>query len=77
MAEVTIKKDLCKGCQLCIVYCPVGHLALSLQLNKRGVRFAQIKERTHCTGCGYCFLMCPDTCISVIAENKQKKEIKK
>lgn len=71
MAEVTVKKDSCKGCRLCIIYCPAQHLVLSSKLNKRGVRFAQIKEGTQCTGCSFCFLMCPDSCIKVITEKKE------
>jgi len=63
--EIEIKKDKCKGCQLCIFYCPLRHLELSSQLNKKGVRFAKIKEGSKCTGCGFCFLICPDNCIEI------------
>jgi 2-oxoglutarate ferredoxin oxidoreductase subunit delta len=69
MAEVTIKKDKCKGCYLCILYCPTKHLTISSQLNKRGVSFAALKEGTRCAGCGFCFLVCPESCIEVYDQN--------
>ena len=68
MAEVRIKKDKCKNCGLCIVYCPSKCLELSPELNRRGVKFAKVKQGAKCTGCGFCFLICPDNCIEVYAE---------
>lgn len=68
---VVIDKDRCKSCNLCIVYCPVKHLQLSSQLNKRGVRFAQTVLATGCIGCGICFFMCPETCIEVYEKEKK------
>ncbi|MBN2484321.1 MAG: 4Fe-4S dicluster domain-containing protein [Candidatus Omnitrophica bacterium] len=66
--SVTIKKDKCKGCKLCVIYCPTKHLRLSDTLNKRGVHYAEINETTQCVGCGRCYLMCPDCCIEIIEE---------
>jgi 2-oxoglutarate ferredoxin oxidoreductase subunit delta len=66
--EVKISKDKCKGCQFCVFYCPVKHLEMSKELNKRGVKFAKTKKETKCIGCGFCFLMCPDSCIEVYEE---------
>ena len=66
--KVTIKKDKCKGCGLCIVYCPVKHLEVSSELNKKGVKFAQTKKINKCIGCGFCFYICPDCCIKVYEE---------
>ena len=65
MAKVEIKKDRCKGCELCIVHCPTKHLKLSKELNKRGVKFVETVDGTKCVGCGICFMMCPDCCIEV------------
>ena len=73
MAKVRIDKDKCKGCGLCILYCPVKKLEFSLDLNKKGVRYAKGKENTSCIGCGNCYLICPDCCIEVYED---KKEIK-
>lgn len=66
--QVKINKDKCKSCQYCIFYCPAKHLELSSELNKRGVKFAKVKEGTNCIGCGFCFMMCPDGCIEIYEE---------
>lgn len=63
--EVVLKKDKCKGCKLCVFYCPVKHLKMSGELNKRGVEFARVHAKNKCIGCGFCFFMCPDSCIEI------------
>ncbi len=63
--EIKIKKERCKGCELCVVRCPLKHIEMSRELNKKGVSFARIKEGTKCSGCGICFFICPDSCIEV------------
>ncbi|MCK4912664.1 MAG: 4Fe-4S dicluster domain-containing protein [Candidatus Omnitrophica bacterium] len=65
MAKVKIEKDRCKGCELCVFYCPLKSLELSSDLNKRGVRAANFKKDAKCSGCGFCFLICADRCIKV------------
>ena len=71
--EVIIQKDKCKGCQLCIEYCPTRYLELSSSLNKRGVTFAKVAKNSNCIGCGFCFIICPETCIEVYEKNSQEK----
>ena len=66
--SVTIKKDKCKGCNLCVLFCPTKHLILSGHFNKRGVHYAKVDEKTRCVGCGRCYLMCPDVCIEIIED---------
>ena len=73
-AEVRIRKDMCKGCGLCVFYCPVKHLRLSSTLNKRGVVFAQAKDETQCVGCGFCFFICPESCIEVAVYQQPEKK---
>ncbi len=62
---VEIEKDKCKGCGLCIYYCPVKHLLFSQDLNKRGLKYAKTNKDNKCIGCGACFIVCPDTCIKI------------
>jgi 2-oxoglutarate ferredoxin oxidoreductase subunit delta len=71
MAEVRIQRDKCKGCQLCIFYCPSKCLESSSDLNKWGLRYAKKKEDTNCIGCGACFLICPDFCIEIYEGKSQ------
>ncbi|UCD15649.1 MAG: 4Fe-4S dicluster domain-containing protein [Candidatus Omnitrophota bacterium] len=68
--RVEIKKDKCKGCRLCILYCPTKHLKLSPQFNKKGRQFVEPRETTGCVGCGFCFSMCPDACIEIYTKDE-------
>ena len=48
--------ELCKGCGLCMAYCPTGRIEADI-LGK-----AQFPEETRdkCTGCKRCVWFCPD-----------------
>lgn len=70
--KVLIHKDKCKGCGLCIFYCPLNHLEQSDCLNKRGVKFAVENKKNSCIGCKACFFICPEACIEVYEAKKKK-----
>jgi 2-oxoglutarate ferredoxin oxidoreductase subunit delta len=65
MAKITINKEKCKGCLLCISFCPKGLIAKSVKLNNRGLNFVEFRESGECLGCLKCALICPDCCIEV------------
>ncbi|MFA5118769.1 MAG: 4Fe-4S binding protein [Candidatus Omnitrophota bacterium] len=65
MAKITIDKNRCKGCLLCIRFCPKGSLLVDEDLNARGIRPVKFKDDAECLGCMMCALMCPDCCIEV------------
>jgi len=73
MAKININSDKCKGCLLCISFCPKGLIAIDIKLNQRGVKPAKFsclspeagKENTACLGCAMCAIICPDCCIEV------------
>ena len=66
MAKVTFKKDLCKGCGLCITACPKKIIALSKdEINHKGHHPAEITDQEKCIGCAFCATMCPDCVIKV------------
>ncbi|MDO4827672.1 MAG: 4Fe-4S binding protein [Bacteroidia bacterium] len=63
---VVIDRERCKGCNLCVVACPLDVLALSTkEVNRKGYNFAYEARDGVCTGCTSCALVCPDGCISV------------
>jgi 2-oxoglutarate ferredoxin oxidoreductase subunit delta len=64
-ADITIERDLCKGCEFCIEFCPRKVLEKSDQLNKRGVYPPRVADEGKCTICGFCSSICPDFAISV------------
>lgn len=57
---VTVKPELCKGCEICIEFCPKKVLSLE---RKREVVVADHIE--NCIICGICELRCPDFAIYV------------
>jgi len=65
MPKITINKNTCKSCLLCVSFCPKGHLVEGKTLNSLGVRPAAIKTDVECAGCMLCVLVCPDCCIEV------------
>lgn len=66
MASITIKKDLCKGCGLCVRACPQKILEISkTESNKSGYFIVSVINKEKCTGCKACATMCPDLVIEV------------
>ena len=61
--EVHIIADRCKGCRLCIEFCPKDVLEESDELNKRGVHPPKVKSDATCILCGFCEAICPDFAI--------------
>lgn len=54
--SLTVKKDWCKGCGICVTFCPKDVLEL-----KDGK--INIKDIDACIQCGQCELRCPDYAI--------------
>ncbi|CCX48506.1 MAG: 4Fe-4S binding protein [Muribaculaceae bacterium] len=63
---VIINEERCKGCDLCVVACPVDVLSLQpKEVNNRGYHYAYPKDPEKCIGCAACATVCPDGCIEV------------
>ena len=65
MPKITIDKNKCKGCLLCISFCPKGLIGVDGKLNKRGVKPVKFNNNPDCMGCALCAIICPDCCIEV------------
>ncbi len=66
MAKVTIDKDACKGCGLCVTACPKNIVALSkTSINAKGYYPVEITDMSLCIGCANCAKMCPDFVLTV------------
>lgn len=64
--QVTFQIDLCKGCELCVAYCPQKLLTTDKQIfNRNGVHPVTIMDTTRCIGCLSCVMMCPDAIIRI------------
>lgn len=58
-AGVEINRDWCKGCAICVTFCPKQVLAL----DARDKAFVAHPEK--CNACRVCELRCPDMAIEV------------
>lgn len=66
MPKVTFYEDRCKGCGLCIEFCPQKILEFHKdKVNEKGFRVAQITDQDKCIGCTFCAIMCPDIAIEI------------
>lgn len=59
--HLKIKTKLCKGCGICVAFCPKKCLAL----DGMGKVYQSGED---CIGCGQCQLRCPDFAIEVVKE---------
>jgi 2-oxoglutarate ferredoxin oxidoreductase subunit delta len=59
MAVVSINSKWCKGCGICVAFCPKN----TLDLDREGKAFQARQD--DCIGCGMCALYCPDLAVTV------------
>ena len=65
MDSVVIRKEWCKGCGICVAFCPKGALRLE---HEKAVHTPEL-----CVVCGMCELYCPDLAIVVDKSPKTRK----
>jgi len=65
MPKIIINREKCKGCLLCIGFCPKGSIVQEKGFNKKGAKPVKFKEDSDCLGCMMCAIICPDSCIEV------------
>ncbi len=65
MPKIYIDKEVCKGCGLCLYFCPKGIFEISRQRNKKGYNFIEAKYPEKCILCKNCEINCPDLAIYV------------
>jgi len=67
---VIIDFELCKGCGLCIAWCPKKVLRSSGRVNRLGYVATEYAGEG-CIGCGTCFYVCPEPgAVSVIRPDR-------
>ena len=72
MVKIVIEEDRCKGCQLCVQFCPPKVLAMSSRLNSKGFYTVELIDEGRCTSCAACVLVCPDVVITVFKPERVK-----
>jgi 2-oxoglutarate ferredoxin oxidoreductase subunit delta len=64
-ARIEINQELCKGCEICISFCPKKLITLADELNLAGYLPSEFKDSGECTGCASCAVVCPEVAIEV------------
>ena len=67
LKEHRINKEWCKGCGICVAFCPKDVLELDKDYKAVVVRPEQ------CIACKMCELRCPDLAVEVITEEVEEK----
>ncbi len=63
--SIEIDQGLCKGCQICMAFCPKGIIVSSDRVNNSGYSPVAFNGSSECTGCAICALVCPEVAIEV------------
>jgi 2-oxoglutarate ferredoxin oxidoreductase subunit delta len=68
--KISIDRERCKGCYLCIRACPEHLISPDTNANSTGVYPASFSGsagtgESKCIACGSCYQVCPDTAIEV------------
>ena len=63
--EIHLIIERCKGCQLCVTYCPRSALEMSTLFNAKGYHPPQVRHPQSCVACGLCAMLCPEFAIFV------------
>lgn len=58
-------RERCKGCRMCVEFCPRQVLEESAEINAKGYHIPQIAEGrvSECVHCQFCTLICPEFAI--------------
>jgi len=73
MPRIVIDTKHCKGCRLCVTFCPKKILKMSPIISTRGITPVEVTDETMCSGCLNCVVICPDTAIEIIAGDGSEK----
>jgi 2-oxoglutarate ferredoxin oxidoreductase subunit delta len=68
LKEHRINRDWCKGCGICVAFCPKTVLELDAQDKAVAVRLED------CIACRLCELRCPDLAIEVEVEKQTSED---
>ncbi|MCU0610147.1 MAG: 4Fe-4S dicluster domain-containing protein [Chitinispirillaceae bacterium] len=68
---VTIAREECKGCHLCVKSCPRGCIVIGSNFNRVGYQYAEFKS-DGCLACGICYYVCPEP-NGITVHSKKKK----
>jgi len=72
MSYITINKDKCKACYLCIKECPKKLIKVSEETNNLGNHVVEFCDpKNECLGCAMCAVRCPDLAITEVVKGEK------
>ena len=63
--KLFVNEEFCKGCRICVYFCPKDAIKLSEDFNSKGVNVPIPANMERCTGCRICEFYCPDFAIAI------------
>lgn len=69
--QVYILLERCKGCAICVEFCPRDVLQISEGMNAKGYHYPEIApgKEEECVHCEFCTLICPEFAIFTLASD--------
>ena len=69
--QVFIIPERCKGCEICVRFCPCNVLQVSDSTNAKGYHIPELVpgNEADCVHCQFCTLVCPEFAIFTLANN--------
>lgn len=64
--KVIVNADRCKGCELCVEYCPRNILKISSSSNIKGYHYPEVTDESRCANCRFCQALCPEFAIFTV-----------
>lgn len=66
--QVYVIPDRCKGCNICIEFCPKDVLRESEAVNAKGYHYPEVVEGKgeDCVHCEFCTMVCPEFAIYTV-----------
>ena len=63
--QIFVIPERCKGCEICIRFCPQQVLQVSQNTNTKGYHFPEVVtgKESDCVNCEFCTLVCPEFAI--------------
>ncbi len=71
--QVFILEDRCKGCTLCVEYCPKDILEMSTGFNHKGYHYPAVVNGGVCVNCKLCEMLCPEFAIYSLSDKELEK----
>jgi 2-oxoglutarate ferredoxin oxidoreductase subunit delta len=63
--RIEIDQEFCKGCLICLHFCPKDVIYRSDEVNASGYLPVRSNDNGECTGCAICAVVCPEAAIEV------------